>query len=138
MRKKSKRNSKKVKSTRRVKRIKKRKSTSLLVKKEKSNPSFLSLQEIKIRKKHKLLMKMLNRYWKKYGKTVYKSWRRWTRRSKHNVVYGVSIVAAFMLIWRGFWYLADELPTLQNPVISVILGLAIILFLGARAKLFEF
>lgn len=138
MKRKSKHNSKKVKPIRRVKRIKKRKPTSLLVKKEKSSPSFLSLQKKKIHMKYKLLMRMLNKYWKRYGRAIYKSWKRWTKRSKHNVVYGVSIVVAFMLIWRGFWYLADELPTLQNPIISVILGLAIILFLGAKAKLFEF
>ncbi|MBI2327611.1 hypothetical protein HYU92_04825 [Candidatus Curtissbacteria bacterium] len=75
---------------------------------------------------------------RKSGRLIYRFWRRRTRRYRKNLFYGVTLVVAFMLIWRGFWYLADETPALENPIISIAIGVALILFLGARTKLVEF
>ena len=86
----------------------------------------------------RMVLAQWRKTWRLTSRQTYTLWRRWTRRSRHHLVYAVLIIAAFMLIWRGFWYLADSFPTLHNPIVSVGLGIGLILLLGARAKLFEF
>ena len=68
----------------------------------------------------------------------YKVWRKLTRRYRKNLFSGIVTVAGFILIWRGIWYLADSIPPLENPIVSILLGLGLLLFLGARARLIEF
>ena len=85
-----------------------------------------------------LYFKKWRRKIKKTNRLVYKFWRKETRRFRKNLFYGVLLVVAFMLIWRGFWHLADSTPVLQNPIASILMGLGLILFLGARTKLVEF
>ena len=56
----------------------------------------------------------------------------WIKVTKKDKQYVSLLVAGtgIVLFWRGIWALADITPVIENPFVSLFLGLAILTFTG--------
>lgn len=67
------------------------------------------------------------------GKKEFKSLNRF--RLHHKILFSITGIIGAVLIWKGIWALTDKAPLLNNPVVSVILGLVLVVISGVFFKL---
>ncbi len=49
--------------------------------------------------------------------------------SRHPLIYALAGAVGIVMLWRGIWHTADEIPFLSGPV-SIVIGLTILLITG--------
>lgn len=59
-----------------------------------------------------------------------------TRLSRHPVIYAFLGAVAIVLFWRGVWGIADETPFLENPYVSLLVSVIIMLAIGLFVSFF--
>lgn len=59
-----------------------------------------------------------------------------TQLSKSPLIYALIGGAALVLFWRGVWGIADRIPLLSNPFISLLLSLVVLLSIGLFVSFF--
>ncbi len=46
--------------------------------------------------------------------------------SKHRLIFALVVTVGTVLIWRGIWHSADELPIISSAVVSLVVGIGIL------------
>lgn len=46
--------------------------------------------------------------------------------SKHKLVFALVVIVGNVLIWRGIWHTADQLPIISSALVSLILGIGLL------------
>ncbi|MFA6158421.1 MAG: hypothetical protein WC763_02230 [Candidatus Paceibacterota bacterium] len=56
--------------------------------------------------------------------------------SEHPITYALIASVGVVLLWRGIWHLADEIPLIRNSGVSIIVGSIILLITGVFVSAF--
>jgi hypothetical protein len=48
------------------------------------------------------------------------------RLMRYRIVYSFLVVSGIVLVWRGIWELADQLPIIKIPLVSIVFGLMVL------------
>ncbi|MDP2649697.1 MAG: hypothetical protein Q8P10_02535 [bacterium] len=56
-------------------------------------------------------------------------------RLHHKIIFTFIGVLGVVLVWRGIWNIFDNLPVLNNPLISVFFGFLLVVLSGIFFKL---
>lgn len=57
-------------------------------------------------------------------------------RTYHKVLYGALVFFGVVLVWYGLWTVIPDIPGLKNPIVAVLVGMAILVSTGTWYKKF--
>lgn len=57
-------------------------------------------------------------------------------RTHHKVIYGTLVFFGVVLVWYGLWTVIHDIPGLKNPIIAMLVGMAILALTGTWYKKF--